>query len=62
MNLTKKESVESFNTIIKTHNFGEVLDIDKVFKFNLNINSTDYPFFIYDLKLSDYKIYRFLHI
>ena len=62
MNLTKKESVESFNTIIKTHNFGEVLDIDKVFKFNLNINSTDYPFFLYDLKLSDYKIYRFLYI
>jgi len=62
MNLTKKESVEKFASIIKTNKFGEVLDIDKVFKFNLNINGTNYPFFIYDLKLSDFKIYRFLRI
>jgi len=59
---TKSESIEQFSSFIKTHTFGDVIGIEKVFKFNLNINDTDYPFFIYDLKLSDYKIYRFLRL
>ena len=62
INNNKKESLEKLNTIIKTHNFGEVLDINKVFKFNLNANDNTYTFIIYDLKLSDFKIYRFLKI
>lgn len=51
-----------FKNAIKTHNFGNILFINKVFKFELNIDSSNYVFFIYDLKLSDYKIYRFLYI
>lgn len=51
-----------FKDAIKTHNFGNILFINKVFKFELNIDSSNYVFFIYDLKLSDYKIYRFLYI
>ena len=51
-----------FKNAIKTHNFGNILFINKVFKFELNIDNSTYVFFIYDLKLSDYKIYRFLYI
>ena len=57
-----KEFIKRFNNFIKTHNFGEVIDINKLFIFTINVNNNEYKFYIMDLKLSDFKIYRFLTI
>jgi len=62
INQNKQESIKSFNNFIKTHNFGEVLDINKIFALVINVNDNQYKFYIMDLKLSDFKIYRFLNI
>jgi hypothetical protein len=55
---TKNDSINNFNKYIKIHEFGDIIDIIIGFRFKVNNISFD----IYDLKLDNYKIYRFLFI
>ena len=50
--------INKFNNYSKIHNFGEIIDIIVGFKFKIKNMTFD----IFDLKLDDYKIYRFLFI
>jgi len=54
----KKLTLRKFNKYSKTHEFGEIIDIIIGYRFRVNNISFD----IYDLKLDDYKIYRFLFV
>ena len=50
--------LRKFNKYSKSHEFGEIIDIIIGYRFRVNNISFD----IYDLKLDDYKIYRFLFV
>jgi len=54
----KELSLKQFNKYSKSHEFGEILDIIIGYRFKVNNISFD----IFDLKLDDYKIYRFLFV
>ena len=54
----KELTLRKFNKYSKTHEFGKIIDIIIGYRFKVNNISFD----IYDLKLDDYKIYRFLFV
>ena len=54
----KGSFIKKFNKYSKNHEFGEIIDIIIGYRFKVNNISFD----IYDLKLSDYKVYRFLFV
>jgi len=54
----KEFTLKQFNKYSKSHDFGEILDIIIGYRFRVNNISFD----IFDLKLDDYKIYRFLFV
>jgi hypothetical protein len=54
----KGSTIKKFNEFSKTHEFGDIIDIIIGYKFRVN----NISFEIYDLKLDNYKIYRFLFI